>query len=199
MNNLFLIAVNYNNGYYIESLTILFIIAIICGILVVTSKNPIISVLFLIGLFLNISGYLLILGINFIGFSYLLVYIGAVSILFLFILMLINIRISELTSNNKNSISLAIFIGILVYSILYKVLYYNTQNNIYSHFNNNINKVNYVTSNSWENNLIDNTDIASIGNILYTNYSIWLILTSIILLLAMIAVIVITIEPKKIY
>jgi len=159
----------------------------------------IISVLFLIGLFLNISGYLLILGINFIGFSYLLVYIGAVSILFLFILMLINIRISELTSNNKNSISLAIFIGILVYSILYKVLYYNTQNNIYSHFNNNINKVNYVTSNSWENNLIDNTDIASIGNILYTNYSIWLILTSIILLLAMIAVIVITIEPKKIY
>jgi len=108
----------------------------------------IISVLFLIGLFLNISGYLLILGINFIGFSYLLVYIGAVSILFLFILMLINIRISELTSNNKNSISLAIFIGILVYSILYKVLYYNTQNNIYSHFNNNINKVNYVTSNS---------------------------------------------------
>jgi len=148
MNNLFLIAVNYNNGYYIESLTILFIIAIICGILVVTSKNPIISVLFLIGLFLNISGYLLILGINFIGFSYLLVYIGAVSILFLFILMLINIRISELTSNNKNSISLAIFIGILVYSILYKVLYYNTQNNIYSHFNNNINKVNYVTSNS---------------------------------------------------
>jgi len=39
----------------------------------------IISVLFLIGLFLNISGYLFLLGINFIAFSYLLVYIGAVN------------------------------------------------------------------------------------------------------------------------
>ena len=45
-------------------------------------RNPIVSVLFLIGLFLSISCYLIIIGINFIGLSYLLVYVGAVSILF---------------------------------------------------------------------------------------------------------------------
>lgn len=64
----------------------------------------IVAVLFLIGLFLNISGYLFLLGINFIAFSYLLVYIGAVSILLLFILMLINIRVAELSISNYNSI-----------------------------------------------------------------------------------------------
>ena len=58
------------------------------------------SVLFLIGLFSTISAYLILAGVNFIGISYVLVYVGAVSILFVFILMLINIRISELLKRN---------------------------------------------------------------------------------------------------
>lgn len=71
----------------------------------------IVSVLFLIGLFLAISGYLILTGLNFIGLAYLLVYVGAVSILFLFILMLINVRISELLIDSINSIPLAILLG----------------------------------------------------------------------------------------
>jgi NADH-ubiquinone oxidoreductase chain 6 len=51
-----------------------------------------------------------------------------------------------------------------------------------------------VTSNNWDKSLIDNIDITSIGNILYTNYAIWLILISLILLLSMIGSIVITIK-----
>jgi NADH-ubiquinone oxidoreductase chain 6 len=93
--------------------------------LVIISKNPIISVLFLIGLFLSISTYLILLGINFIGLSYLLVYVGAVSILFLFILMLINIRISELISNTSNSVPLAIIISILFNYSINIILPYN--------------------------------------------------------------------------
>ena len=58
--------------------------SILASILVIISKNPIVSVLFLIGLFLGLSCYLLMLGLNFIGLSYLLIFIGAVSILFLF-------------------------------------------------------------------------------------------------------------------
>ena len=64
----------------------------------------------------------MMLGMNFIGLSYLLVYVGAVSILFLFILMLINVRISELTSDSNNSIPLAIFIGIFFNMTLYNLL-----------------------------------------------------------------------------
>jgi NADH-ubiquinone oxidoreductase chain 6 len=99
------------SGYSEISLDIVYVVAILLGTLVIISKNPIISVLFLIGLFLSISCYLILTGLNFIGLSYLLVYIGAVSILFLFILMLINVRISELLIDSINSIPLAILLG----------------------------------------------------------------------------------------
>src|SRR3954462_1254788 len=108
MWNLYLLFEKYTNEYTDELLDLLSLFSILCGIFVIISKNPIISVQFLIGLFLNIAGYLIMLGITFIGLSYLLVYVGAVSILFLFILMLINIRISELLSDTNNNIPLAI-------------------------------------------------------------------------------------------
>ena len=73
---------------------------------------------------MNISGLLILVGYSFIGLSYILVYVGAVSILFLFILMLINIRVSELKSNNANSIPLAIIILMVFNDLLFKELPY---------------------------------------------------------------------------
>jgi NADH-ubiquinone oxidoreductase chain 6 len=141
------------NGYKDIFLDFLYIIAILCGILVIISKNPIVSVLFLIGLFLSISCYLILLGLNFIGLSYLLVYIGAVSILFLFILMLINVRISELLIDTTNSIPLAIILGIAFDYSVNNVLPYIAINNydiyniinVFSSLSNNVDLV-YVTS-----------------------------------------------------
>jgi len=124
MNNLFLINETFTNGYISSTLDIISVLAILCGILVIMIKNPIISVLFLIGLFASISTYLIILGLSFIGLSYLIVYIGAVSILFLFILMLINIRVSELHSNTSNSLPLSIIIAILFNSSIFQILPY---------------------------------------------------------------------------
>ena len=86
MNNLFIINESITNGYNVEILNIIFIFAIFSAIFTIISKNPIVSVLFLIGLFMAISSNLIILGMSFIGLSYLIVYVGAVSILFLFIL-----------------------------------------------------------------------------------------------------------------
>lgn len=99
---------SFITGYKPIYLYIISFICIFMGIYIVISKNPIFSVLFLIGLFFGVSMYLIIIGLHFIGLSYLLVYIGAVSILFLFILMLINVRVSELVTDNKNSIPLAV-------------------------------------------------------------------------------------------
>jgi NADH-ubiquinone oxidoreductase chain 6 len=124
MNSLFILNETYTNGYRIEVLDFISLVSILCGIFVIVSKNPIVSVLFLIGLFLSISGYLMILGLNFIGLSYLLVYVGAVSILFLFILMLINVRISELLSDTNNSIPLGIIISIAFNYPVYQILPY---------------------------------------------------------------------------
>jgi NADH-ubiquinone oxidoreductase chain 6 len=122
MTNLFVLNETFTNGLNYSVINFISLTSVLCGIFVIISKNPIVSVLFLIGLFLNIAGYLMMLGMNFIGLSYLLVYVGAVSILFLFILMLINIRISELTSDSSNSIPLAIIIGIFFNITLYKLL-----------------------------------------------------------------------------
>ena len=224
MNSIFIINETFTNGYRAEVLDIISLLAILCGILVIISKNPIISVLFLIGLFLSIASYLMILGLNFIGLSYLLVYVGAVSILFLFILMLINVRISELLSNTSNSIPLAILITISFNYPVYQILPYsiasfnsytvdlnNTLNDIwYNNYSDYLNKIFnlnnveldngeifFVTSKIWDGNIAEASHISSIGNIMYTSYSIWLIITSIILLLAMVGAIVITIKQKN--
>lgn len=184
-------------GYNVISLDLLYVVAILLGTLVIISKNPVISVLFLIGLFLSISCYLILTGLNFIGLSYLLVYIGAVSILFLFILMLINVRISELLIDSINSIPLAILLGCLFNYFVNNVLPYMmiAFNNLLYHFSTVKNLAN-VTSVSWDGYLAETSHITSIGNILYGNYSIWLIITSIILLLAMVGAIVITLKPQ---
>ena len=199
------------NGFFDNIINIIYLLSIIFGIFTIISRNPIVSVLFLIGLFVNISGLLILIGFNFIGLSYILVYVGAVSILFLFILMLINIRISELLSETNNDIPLAILTVMLFYFIVGQVLPIKSLINqeIINKFSNsievnyllykdlNLENVVYVSSKSWDNSLVDVTHISAIGNIMYTNYSIWLIIVSVILLLAMVGSIVITIRQTK--
>ena len=184
------------SGYNVYSLDLLYLVAILLGIFVIISKNPIVSVLFLIGLFLCISFYLILTGLNFIGLSYLLVYIGAVSILFLFILMLINVRISELLIDSINSIPLAILVGSFFNYFVNNILPYMVMTNNLSYHFSIKKKLTNVTSVSWDGYLAETSHITSIGNILYGNYSIWLIITSIILLLAMVGAIVITLKPQ---
>jgi|SRR3954471_10468984 len=123
MLNLSVIKDLFSINYTINQLNILIVIAIIGGILVITSTNPIISIFFLILLFACISLYLISIGLTFIGLAYLLVYIGAVSILFLFILMLINIRASELQNNSITSIPLAIII-LFVFNYIMSEIYF---------------------------------------------------------------------------
>jgi NADH-ubiquinone oxidoreductase chain 6 len=151
MNKLYILFDNFSNGFNSDSLEFISLLAILSGIFVIISRNPIISVLFLIGLFLSIAVYLIIIGLNFIGISYLLVYIGAVSILFLFILMLIDIRISELHTNNNNSFFLGIIVSIVFYTIVINILPNSYNNKIFGNINNVINKeddILYVLSNS---------------------------------------------------
>ena len=213
INSLLLINETFTNGYRAEALDLISLASILSGIFVIISKNPIVSVLFLIGLFLSIACYLLVLGINFIGLSYLLVYVGAVSILFLFILMLINVRISELFTDTSNSIPLALLIVVSFSYFAHQVLPINLSSfnlnetsgyfildykfiNYIKGSSSNSSELMFVTSKIWDGSLAETTHITSIGNIMYTSYSIWLILTSIILLLAMVGAIVITIKQK---
>lgn len=144
-------------GYKVIFLDFTTLLSVICGIFVVVSKNPVVSVLFLIGLFLSIASYLLILGISFIGISYLLVYVGAVSILFLFILMLINVRISELVSDTSSSMPLALLIIFIFNYIVNQTLPFASIN--YSSFILNISKIfklDFILSNNKYNDYLYN-------------------------------------------
>jgi NADH-ubiquinone oxidoreductase chain 6 len=190
------------NEFYNIILNILQVAIVICGIFIIINKNPIISILYLIGLFLSVSLYLIILDVTFVGISYLLVYIGAVSILFLFILMLIDIRISELHENNNNNIYLGIIISILFYTIYNNIntAYNNEYNNenvlkkLFSQAKDNSDNINYISYNNWENSIFESYDLVSIGNVIYTSNSILLLLALLILLLAMVGAIKINIK-----
>ena len=207
MNNINILK-DINYGFMPEILDVIYLLSIVFGISIIINKNPIISVLFLIGLFVNISGLLIIIGFGFIGLSYILVYVGAVSILFLFILMLINIRISELTNETSNDTPLAILTIMLFYFLIARILPGNL-NLLNTNVDNshvidiNINQyiydeqIQYASSKSWDTSLVDITHITGIGNVMYTNYAILLIIASIILLLAMVGSIVITKKGEK--
>jgi len=202
MNSLHLLIDYHNNGFLLNSLDLLTLFSILSGILVIISRNPIVSVLYLIGLFLTISIYLMLIGLNFIGLSYLLVYIGAVSILFLFILMLIDVRVSELHADTNNSIYLSIIIALIFYINVGNILPFSINTggiiyeSLYDIISYNYESISYVISNSWDGSISETHDIINIGNILYTNYSIWLIISSLVLLLAMVGAIIINIKKQ---
>jgi NADH-ubiquinone oxidoreductase chain 6 len=97
------------------------ILALLFAILVITSKNPVISIVYLVGVFMFTSLILILLGIKFIGLSYIIVYIGAISVLFLFIIMMIDIKsvdILDIGRDYSKNLPLALLIGVLfIYSI----------------------------------------------------------------------------------
>jgi NADH-ubiquinone oxidoreductase chain 6 len=124
--------VSKHQAMKIMILDILAIGSILSSVLVITSKNPVIAVIFLIAVFVNTSGYLILLGIGFIGISYIIVYIGAVMVLFLFVIMMINIKLTDIletgTQYTKN-LPLALAIGILFMFEIYIIMPF-TMNNV---------------------------------------------------------------------
>ena len=67
--------------------------------MVIRAKNPVYSVLFLILVFCNVSGILLLLNLDFFAMVFLVVYVGAIAVLFLFVVMMLNIKLNELSEN----------------------------------------------------------------------------------------------------
>ena len=187
----------------------------------ITSKNPVVSVIFLITTFVQAAGYLILIGINFIGISYVVIYVGAIAILFLFVIMMINIKLTDIletgTQYTKN-LPLAIAIGSLFIFILFTIIPFNFNNVPALSFL--LDKITYLNSvllstdvvsinliNSIVNNysvtslsdviITDFQQIEALGHGLYTYGAVLLITLSVILLLAMYATIVIS-KPKKI-
>nr|YP_010194547.1 NADH dehydrogenase subunit 6 [Linnemannia amoeboidea]QZZ81286.1 NADH dehydrogenase subunit 6 [Linnemannia amoeboidea] len=186
--------------------------SVLSAILVITARSPVISVLFLIAVFINIAGYLILLGVNFIALSYIMVYIGAIAILFLFVIMMLNVRLTEIHevgSNYSKNIPLALIISVLLSYLISSNTLTKSIDNVYlitalfdklnfstlgiSSSSNDLN----IGFNAIYNNIFVNYEqIQAIGNIMYSTYGLYLILCSFILLLAMLGPIIITLDKK---
>lgn len=187
--------------------------AILSSVLVITSKNPVVAVIFLISLFINTAGYLILLGIGFVGISYIIVYVGAITVLFLFVIMMINIRlldILEIGSEYTKNLPLAFLVGTLFVYEIFSVIPFSFNNiaviNLPLDILNLINEFflsqassysslwSYlplvsISSDSLDYFISDFTQISVLGQGLYTYGAMWLLLSSIILLLSMVSAI----------
>lgn len=191
------------------------------SVLAITSKNPVISVIFVISTFVNAAGYLILLGVNFIGISYIVIYVGAIAVLFLFVIMMINIKLTDILetgSQYTKNLPLALAIGLLFIYILFTLIpvqfgvirngdslsllldYITNLNGIIS--TSNIKFVNLMDYLSMDLSISDTlitefTQIEVLGHGLYTYGAVLLIVLSVILLLAMVATIIISRSEKK--
>jgi NADH-ubiquinone oxidoreductase chain 6 len=198
------------NSLLLDLLTFL---SVLSALLVITAKSPIISVLFLIAVFINLAGYLILLGINFIGLAYIMVYIGAIAILFLFVIMMLNIRLVELSENgteySKNFPLAIIIASSLSYVILSNSIIKSTDN-IYlitalfdklnywfSGIDSSSNVITTAFNTTYNNIFVNYDEVQVLGAILYSSHGLYLVLVSFILLLAMIGPIIITLDKRS--
>ena len=193
---------------------------LLSGVFSITSKNPVISVTFLIGTFVLSAGYLILIGVNFVGISYIIVYVGAIAVLFLFVIMMINIKLTDILetgSQYTKTLPLALAVGYLFIFIIFSIIKINFNNvPVLSFFFNIITLLNDIFQNTYypikinliysiENNFYSSysdslittlQQIEVLGHSLYTYGAVLLITLSIILLLAMFATIIISKSNK---
>ena len=163
-------------------------IAVFAAIMVIVSRNTVYSVFFLILVFISISILFIMIGAEFLGMIMLIVYVGAVAVLFLFVVMMLNIT-EQLTKQSSrkglvNNISVGSIIGVIIFLELLVVIggwkYKGT----------------FVSLSTINLNL-DISNTHALGNILYTDYIHLFQISGMILLIAMIGAITLTFSKRE--
>ena len=164
------------------------LIAIVSAIMVTVSKNTVHSVFFLILDFISISCLFIMIGAEFLGMIMLIVYVGAVAVLFLFVVMMLNVarQTNKWFSSDQNSehIPMGLIISTIIFFELIIVI------GGWKFKPNLINSVSLTNTNA-----VSNTH--SIGYVLYTDYIHIFQLSGMILLVAMIGAIVLTFRQRS--
>ena len=164
------------------------IIAVISAIMVTASKNTVHSVFFLILDFISISCLFIMIGAEFLGMIMLIVYVGAVAVLFLFVVMMLNVAQQKnqwfISKNDSSHIPIGLIISAIIFFELIIVI------GGWKYKPNLLNSENFVISNE-----VSNTH--SLGQILYTDYIHIFQISGMVLLIAMIGAIVLTFRQRK--
>ena len=159
---------------------VLSFVLISSGLSVITSRNPVTAALSLVLAFFNAAGIWLLLQAEFLAIALVLVYVGAVMVLFLFVVMMLDINLDRLREGFWDYLPMAGFIGLLM--MVEMVMVFKTKT-----FN--LAPITEPISNT------SNTEM--IGNTLYSNYVLPFELASVVLLIAIVSAIALTLRDRK--
>lgn len=157
---------------------------LLSSVFVLISKNPVHSVLFLILCFCNASGILFLFNAEFLGLIFIIVYVGAIAILFLFVVMMLNVKVYS-SRNLFYYVPLLLLLGFILLLQVYLILEKTVSNS------------NFWTTNlpyNFENYLDNLNSIDVLGQGLYNYYLSCFLLAGLILLVAMVGAIVLTLN-----
>ena len=158
---------------------------VISSLVVIQVKNPVHSVLWLIFAFFNAAGLFILIGAEFLAMTLVIVYVGAVAVLFLFVVMMLNINFTKLKEGFHKQMPICTLIAIILLVDLFLV----------------INKSVVMTENMKLTmpftKFAGLTNTHAIGSVLYTNFMPIFIIAGLILLVAMISAIILTYRRRE--
>lgn len=158
------------------------------GVMVISSRNPVHSVLFLILAFFNAAGLFVLLGAEMLAMLLVIVYVGAVAVLFLFVVMMLNINFVRMKEGFLRYLPVGLLVAAVLFTELFTVLKVSTDR-----FN--IKSETIVIDDS--ENMQTVTNAHAIGNVLYTDYIVPFQLAGMILLIAMVGAITLTLRRRE--
>ena len=167
-------------AFYLFALT-----AIAAGVMVISARNPVHSVLFLILAFFNSAGLFVLLGAEFLAMILVVVYVGAVAVLFLFVVMMLDINFAELREGFLQYLPIGALVGIIMAAEL--VL-------IFGSWVINPDAAGIIAAPSTAPSELTNTH--ALGQLLYTEYVYLFQAAGMVLLVAMIGAIVLTLRKR---
>ena len=168
-------------------------LAVFCGIMVIQCRNPVHSVLFLICVFINAAALLILLGLDFFALILLVVYVGAIAVLFLFVVMMLDIKIAEISEKKLRYLPVGGLLGFLFLGEMVCVI--STDLEPYPLLNlKTWADISPFYTLSWSSLGFYVTPLESVGRILYTYYFHLFLIASCVLLVAMIGAIVLTLH-----
>ncbi len=160
-------------------------VTVLSAVMVVTSRNPVHSVLFLILAFFNAAALFLLMGAEFIAMMLVVVYVGAVAVLFLFVVMMLDINFTALRQGFQTYLPIGLLIGVVLFvEILISLGAWS------------IGPEMIAAASAPTPAPADVSNTKAIGKLLYTQYVLLFQISGLILLVAMIGAIVLTLRQR---
>lgn len=156
-------------------------IAIASAFMVVAARNPVHSVMFLILTFFSAAGLFVLMGAEFLALLLVMVYVGAVAVLFLFVVMMLDVDFVEMKQGFLSYLPLGLFIGVILLTQMVVV------------------GASYFIGDTRRPEMPEDgvSNIEAIGNVLFTEYAFFFEAAGLVLLVAMIGAIVLTLRPSQ--